>query len=167
MRRLWAGGTVALVCLVVGSAASLAQSSASEDPRLAESDALREDAVALVIAEDPRFADVADWEQLRREAARSFVLYPLVGSDYYRVLATSASELSPAWFDFGYPSNWLIEVTLVRDCLEPSGDTGPWPDPCEWRHSWFYRVAPDRSVTLLFEEGDPEPMPTSDEPAGE
>ena len=29
-------------------------------------------------------------------------------------------------------------------------------DPCEWRHSWYYRVQPDGTVTLLFDEGDPD-----------
>ena len=60
-------------------------------------------------------------------------------------------------FDFGYSANWLVEVTLVDGCAPfetgagPSSDTAPLPDPCAWRHSWFYRVEPDDTVTLLFE----------------
>ena len=64
------------------------------------------------------------------------------------------------------PSSRLVEVTLVRDCeaseLVPGGDLGTMPffdDPCEWRHSWYYRVQPDGTVTLLFDEGDPDEPP--------
>ena len=68
-------------------------------------------------------------------------------------------------FDFGYPAHFLVEVTLVDGCAPPpsgegpSSDTVPLPDPCKWRHSWFYRVTPDGTVTLMFEEGHPDPRP--------
>jgi hypothetical protein len=124
-----------------------------------------DEAVALVLAQDPRFADVPDFERQANLASSNFDHSLLLGSDYYRVLPTLASAFSPWMFDFGYPASSLIEVTLVDGCAAlptgegPSSDTAPWPDPCEWRHSWFYRVAPDGTVTLLFEEGHPDPLP--------
>ena len=128
--------------------------------------ALREEAVALVLAQDPRFAGLSDFERLDIERRTTFDMDVILGSDYYRVLPTLLTGfLRLGFIDFHYPGSWLIETTLVRDCAEryddggPSSDTGPWPDPCDWRHSWFYRVAPDGTVTLLFEEGDPDPMP--------
>jgi hypothetical protein len=130
-------------------------------PDPSDPDARREEVVALVLAQDPRFADLPDYERLRVEASANFDSNRLLGSAYYRALSTVASAFTPWMYDFGYPANWLIEVTLVEDCTPlptgdgPSSDTAPRPDPCAWRHSWFYRVAPDDTVTLLFEEGHP------------
>ena len=153
---------VALGCLLIaGSVAAASDDAGPTDPH-----ARRDAVVALVLAQDPRFADVPDWEHQERLSMSTFEFSPLLGSDYYRVLPTVASSYTPWMFDFGYPANWLIEVTLVEACTPlptgegPSSDTAPWRDPCEWRHSWFYRVEPDDTVTLLFEEGDPELMPT-------
>ena len=61
-------------------------------------------------------------------------------------------------FAFREPRSWLVEVVLVRDCVLMATGTvlAPLPDPCAWRHSWYYRVESDDTVTLLFEEDDPD-----------
>ena len=175
MRRSWTAGLAALAFLMAASTATFANPAGpgtDVDPAEAGVDADEfgptdpsggyDEAVALVIAQDPRFADVPDFERQANLASSNFDNSLLLGSDYYRVLPTLASAFS--WmYDFGYTASSLIEVTLVDGCVElpaggPSSDTVPWPDPCEWRHSWFYRVEPDDTVTLLFEEGDPDPM---------
>jgi hypothetical protein len=145
--------------LLVAGGAVTATDGDQTDP-----DARRDEVVALVLAQDPRFADVPDFTRQSQLASSNFEPSLLLGSDYVRVLPTLASAFSPWAYDFGYAANWLVEVTLVGDCAPitpgegPSSETAPSPDPCEWRHSWFYRVAPDDTVTLLFEEGDPDPM---------
>ena len=176
MRRSWTAGLAALAFLMVASTATFADPAGpgtDVDPAEPGVDADEfgptdpsggfDEAVALVIAQDPRFADVPDFERQANLASSNFDNSLLLGSDYYRVLPTLASAFS-GMYDFGYTASSLIEVTLVDGCVElpagegPSSDTVPWPDPCEWRHSWFYRVEPDDTVTLLFEEGDPDPM---------
>jgi len=147
--------TVLGCLLVTGTVAGASDDSAS-DPfaRSAE-------VVALVLAQDARFGGLPDYRRLEIEQASEFSLDPIVGSGFYRELPTTASSLTP-WVDLGYPASRLVEITLVGDCTplsteSSSIDAWPWPDPCEWRHSWVYRVAPDDTVTLLFEEGDPDP----------
>ena len=127
-----------------------------------------DDAVALVLASDPRFTDLADWEVLWKRGLAE--LKPLVLEDsYYRVLSSQILGMTPLSFWWVSPRvapSWVIEVTLVRDCdawLMPdeiaiTADTEPFlDDPCGWRHSWVYRVRPDGEVMLLFHEGDPDP----------
>ena len=103
-----------------------------------------------------------EFEQQAALATSNFDSSLLLTSAYYRVLPTLASSFTPWMYDFGYPANWLVEVTLVEGCAPlpigkvRSNDTAPWPDPCEWRHSWLYRVVPDDTVTVLFEEGQPD-----------
>lgn len=175
MRRIWKAGLAALAFAMVASTATFADPAGPgtdvqpAEPGVdadafgqTEPPATYDEAVALVLAQDPRFADVPDFERQASLASSNFDHSLLLGSDYYRVLPTLASAFS--WmYDFGYPASALIEVTLVDGCAAaaagegPSSDTVPWPDPCEWRHSWFYRVIPDGTVTLLFEEGDPDP----------
>ena len=179
MRRSWMAGVAALAFLVVASTtatfADPAGPGTDVDPAgpgvgtdgfdPTDLHALREEAVALVLAQDPRFADTLDFERQAALANSNFDPSLLLGSNYYRVLPTLASSFTPWMYDFGYPANRLIEVTLVAGCTPlptgeaPSSDNAPWPDPCEWRHSWLYRVEPDDTVTLLFEEGHPDPMP--------
>jgi hypothetical protein len=161
MRRSWTGAAAALGCLLIaGTVAAASDEADATDPL-----AVREEAVALVLAQDPRFADVPDFERQAALATSNFDYSLLLDADYYRVLPTLASVFSPWTYDLGYPASQLIEVTLVRGCADhatdvgPSSDTAPYPDPCGWRHSWFYRVEPDDTVTLLFEEGHPDPMP--------
>jgi hypothetical protein len=116
----------------------------------------RAHAVALVLATDPRFADLPDYEVLLRKAQSEFDLSLTVGS-HYRVLPTDAELSQNGFLVYRAPSGWLIEVTLARDCAQPTrGATGPVPDPCGWRHSWYHRVQPDGTVTLLYDEGDPD-----------
>jgi hypothetical protein len=159
MRRLWAAGAAIVVCLMFGGAIATAQPSPDPGPSL-PAPVSRAEAVGLVLASDQRFMGVEDFEQLRRLAAREMSFLPLLGSSYYRVLQTlTTEEPYEDMILWRYAGNWLIEVTLVEDCTEPLEETGPWPDPCAWRHSWFYRVQPDGTVTLLFAEGDPAPLP--------
>jgi len=164
MRTLRAAIAATLACLV------LTGTLAAEDAPVEQAELTRDDAVALVLATDPRYTDLPDYERLEIERGFTFDMGVILGSDYYRVLPTLPTEFSLLGFiDFHYPGNWLIEATLVRDCSAlydgdgPSSDTPPLPDPCEWRHSWFYRVQPDGTVSLLFDEGDTTPMPERDE----
>lgn len=162
--RHWRAGVVAVLGGLLIAAAGTA--AAASDDEGNDPNARRDEVVALVLAQDIRFADLPDYERQRIKQQSQFSFDPLVGSGFYRTLPSLASSVTPWMFDFGYPANWLVEVTLVEGCTPlptgegPSSDTAPWPDPCEWRHSWFYRVEPDDTVTLLFEEGDSEPMPT-------
>ncbi len=112
-------------------------------------------AVALVLATDPRFAGLSDYEVLRRRTAAEFRPYIFLDS-YYRELPTRTAELSQWGSAERQPGSRLIEVTLVRDCVEPTSGPVPALDPCAWRHSWYYRVQPDGTVSLLFDEGDPD-----------
>jgi hypothetical protein len=130
----------------------------------------REEAVALVLAQDARFTGLPDYERQRVKQA-SFDFDAVIGSGYYRVLPTATTLWPPATVDmdafvFREPRNWLVEASLVQGCTEMvGGQVGPLPDPCNWRHAWYYRVYPDGTVTLLFEEGDalPEPIEPSAE----
>jgi len=164
VRRHFVVVAVTLVCLVLGGTATVAQPSPSASAAPTEQSGLtQDDAVALVLATDPRYTDLPDYERLRTEAAAKFDYGVIFGSDYVRVLGTLPARFSEeGMFMFHNPVSWLIEATLVRDCTERSGDTGPWPDPCEWRHSWFYRVQPDGTVSLMFDEGDTAAMPNGD-----
>jgi hypothetical protein len=112
-------------------------------------------AVSLVLASDPRFAGLPDYELLDRKARSELRPSLLVGS-HYRVLSTDAELSQAGLFVYRTPTSWLIEVTLARGCVEPTTHSYPRPDPCGWRHSWYYRVLPDDSVTPLFDEGDPD-----------
>jgi hypothetical protein len=154
MRRLWVAGAAIVVCLILGGAFATAQP--SPDPWSSEqAPVTAAEAVALVLATDERFAGVEDFEHLRRLAAREMSFLPLLGSSYYRVLQTLTTEAPYAdMILWRSPGNWLIELTLVEDCTLPLDESGPWPDPCAWRHSWFYQVQPDGTVSLLLDEGD-------------
>ena len=121
--------------------------------------AQREEVVALVLAQDERFAGLPGYERQAVLASANFdTVGMLLSEDYYRVLPSQSSSFSPSLVDFGYPSSWLVEVNLVNGCVGPPSDDPPIPDPCEWRHSWLYRVQTDGSVALLYEEGDPDPL---------
>ena len=156
MRRWREAVVTVLGCLLItGTAAT-----ASDDGDPTDPNARRDEVVALVLGQDGRFADLPDYERQRVKQASQFSFDPIIGSGFYRTLPTLASSFTPWMFDFGYPASWLVEVTLVQGCTPlptgegPSSAIAPWPDPCEWRHSWFYRVESDDTVTLLFEEGD-------------
>jgi hypothetical protein len=159
MHKLSAAGVAIVVCLMLGGAFATAQPS-PVPWRSGQARVTRAEAVALVLATDERFAGVEDFEHLRRLAAREMSFLPLLGSSYYRVLPTlTTEEPYEDMIIWRHPGNWLIEVTLAEDCTEPHDETRPLPDPCAWRHSWFYQVQPDGTVSLLFDEGDPAPMP--------
>lgn len=168
MRTLKLSMLGTLLCLTAVSTATAAQPS----PEAGSTEQLgltRDEAVSLVLAIDPRYTGLPDFARLDIERRSNFDMGILLGSDYYRVLPTLPSEFAGLGFiDFRYPGNWLIEVMLVRECATlhdgdgPSSGTPPLPDPCEWRHSWLYRVQPDGTVSLLFDEGDATPMPEGD-----
>ena len=138
---------------------------ASDEVEASDPPDRREEVVALVLDQDERFAGVPDYERQWIKSKAEFSFDPIIGSGYYRVLPTSTTRWREAvgmdLFAFRQPRNWLVEVVLVRDCAPHPRDVEvevPWPDPCAWRRSWFYRVTSDDAVTLLFEEGDPDPM---------
>ncbi len=143
-------------CLLISGAVAGSDDAGPTDPM-----ARYHEVVALVLAQDARFAGLPDYEFQRIEQAAQFSFDPIIGSGYYRVLPTATTQWSYAgtedMIDFRHPRNWLVEVVLVRGCLPlVGGAVAPQPDPCAWRHAWYYRVEPDDSVTLLFEEGDPD-----------
>lgn len=154
MRVLGAPAVAALTALMLGSTAVMAESSPAAQPQLTQ-----DEAVSIVLATDPRFEDLPDYEDLRREAAATFDMGSLFSSDYYHVMPTATVFSDVGLIDFRQAGSWLIEATLVRDCTDPDDSSDappPLADPCAWRHSWFYRVQPDGTVSLLFDEGDPE-----------
>lgn len=121
----------------------------------------REEAVALVLVSDPRFADLPDFDMVRQEGTAEFrTVEAVLLTDWYRVLGPTASALAELGaVSFRSPTSWLIEVNLVEACTEPPADVEfPMPDPCAWRHSWYHHVTPDGHVTLIGDEGDPEPI---------
>lgn len=156
-------GMLALALLLISSSAAVAQHGAAASPDEPASAGLpREEAVALVLATDPRFAGLPDWEDLRLRASAEFRTFEATFmTDHFRVLGPTVSEFQMlGWVTLRQPASWLIETTLVERCSEPELDTVPTPDPCDWRHIWVHRVAADGRVTLLFEEGDPDPADT-------
>lgn len=149
-----------LGCLLIAGPAS----AVSDDPGLSEPLDRRGEVAVLVLAQDARFGGLLDYERQQMKMQSQFSFDPVLGSGYYRMLPTAATqwtfEGAEDWVVFRHPRNWIVEVVLVRDCEElAGGDVGPLADPCGWRHAWYYRVQPDDLVTLLFEEGDPDPMP--------
>lgn len=158
--RCWREAVMtALGCLLIGGAMTVA----SDDIDPADPNARRDEVVALVLAQDARFADLPAYRRREIEYASRFSMDALIGSGYYRVLPTATTQWSDATgvdlFAFREPRNWLVEVVLVRDCVPVvvgQAIQPPLPDPCAWRHAWYYRVQSDDSVTLLFEEGDPD-----------
>ena len=151
--------------LSLGSWASAQSTAAALDDRATDAGITREAAVAFVLGSDPRFADLPDFEDVRAAGVAEFrTAEAVLMSDWYRVLGPTASELA----DLGavslrHPSSWLIETSLVEACTEPPAEADyPMPDPCAWRHSWYHLVSPDGSVTLLGDEGDPEPIAGED-----
>lgn len=156
--RQWRVAVVTVLgcVLLAGTAAAASDEAETPDPF-----ARQEEVLALVLDQDPRFADALDYEVQRKMAAANFdMLGEVLGVSYYRVLPTQAVWYSPM-MDFGDGGSALVEIILVEGCEVPEADSvlvAPYADPCAWRHAWLYRVAPDDTVTLLFEEGDPDPM---------
>ena len=153
------GGHGPRLLLIAGTTAG-----ASDDAESPYANARRDEVVALVLGQDARFAGLPDYERQRIKQQSQFSLDPIIGSGYYHVLPTNTTLWSYGsgpvdLFAFRHIPDWLVEVVLVRDCVPVVGGEAldlPLPDPCAWRHAWYYRVQPDDSVTLLFEEGDPD-----------
>lgn len=158
-RRLLALAT--LIVALAPAAAIAADPSPAPVPSAAPDrvDALKaaeQAAVAAVLARDPRYAGIADWTDLARESARTFLPHTLVASSY-RVLPSAAFDLAVMDAEPRTPMSTLVAVTLVRDCLPVDALPSPLAaDPCGWRHTWLYRVDPAGAVTRLFDEGDPD-----------
>lgn len=147
----------ALLVALAPAATIAAEPSPSPAPDLVGALQLREaDAVARVRALDPRYAGIADWTDLARESARTFQPHTLLASNV-RVLPSVGLDFALAGVPGRTPTSTLIAVTLVRDCV--AADALPAAldaDPCAWRHTWLYRVAPDGTISMLFDEGDPD-----------
>ena len=157
MRRWRVAVMTVFGCLLLAGSGAVASDAGSPGPNTR-----RDEVVALVLAQDARFTGLPDYEHQQIMSASQFSFDPIIGSSYYRVLPTATTQWSDLvgmdLFAFREPRNWLVEVVLVRDCVPmASGDVvEPLPDPCAWRHAWYYHVQSDDSVTLLFEEGDPD-----------
>lgn len=144
--------------LLSGSGSALAQD--APDDELAPPTGIvqqRANDVALVLASDPRFADLTDYETLRREFAATFEGERYFTSSFYRVLGPTLSDLT-GFITFREPVGRLIEVSLVTDCaeFELDGEALPNQDPCAWRHTWVYLVEPDGTVVPVYDAGDPD-----------
>jgi hypothetical protein len=120
-----------------------------------------EEAAALVIASDSKFADVKNYADLHREVLATFRYVTLINS-FYRVVPTSIIDFGSIFG--GSPTavdprgSWEVEVMLVAGC-GPIDDLNTLvADPCQWRHAWHFRVQTDGTMTLLFEEGGPIPI---------
>jgi hypothetical protein len=165
VRNLIASLFALSLVLSAGSPAGAQSPVPADDAGTATAGISREEAVSLVLASDPRFGGLRDYEDLEKEQAAQFSFAPLLTSGYHRVLGPITSALAEyGVVSFRHPTGWLIETTLVEACTKPSADADyPLPDPCAWRHTWYHLVASDGSVTLLADEGDPEPMPEPDE----
>ena len=152
--------TVLGCVLVAGTAAAASDEAEAPDPF-----ARQEEVVALVLAQDERYADALDYEVQRIKGSQTFhTLEEVLGTSYYRALPTQAVWYAPL-MDFGDGGSALVEIILVEGCAVPEDDSelltpdlSRYEDPCAWRHSWVYRVQPDDTVTLLYDEGDPDPM---------
>jgi hypothetical protein len=89
-----------LGCLLLAGTVAGASDGDPTDP-----DARHEEAVALVLAQDPRFADLPDFERQAMLANSNFDPSLMLGSGYYRALPTLASAFTPWMIDFGYPAS--------------------------------------------------------------
>ncbi len=114
-------------------------------------------ALAAARGLDPRFADLPDYADVSRQVSSSFDLTPMLAGSWIHVLPTfdefaARSDFlgDPAWSGLGR----MVEVMLVADC--PTEVTFPVSrDPCDWRHTWMYRVLPTGEVAPLFDAGSP------------
>jgi len=161
MRCLRVAAMTALGCVQLAGTASAASDGAEAPDPFAR----QEEVVALVLDQDPRFADALDYEHQRVVASANFdLLGEVLGTSTYHVLPTQNVWYAPL-IDFGHGGSALVEIILVEGCAVPEDDSelltpdlSRYEDPCAWRHSWVYRVQPDDTVTLLYDEGDPDPM---------
>ena len=147
------------LALLSGAGTAVAQD-AADDGLTTPTSIGREEAVALVLASDPRFADLVAFETLGREIAADFAVERWFTSSFYRVLGPSFGDYADTFVTFRAPMGRLVEVNLAADCAEVElVDTAlPIEDPCAWRHTWVFMVEPDGTVVPLYDTGDPEPL---------
>jgi hypothetical protein len=115
----------------------------------------QERAIAIVRGIDPRFAQLPDYLEAYQQAARELDMAPILAGSWINVLSTFEAQGLP-WTDLG--RGLLVEVMLVQGCpdtLAGSGVPGS-GEPCEWRHSWIYRVLSTGEVQAIAEGGDPD-----------
>lgn len=147
------------LALLSGGGSALAQD-AADDELATPTGTMQQRAndVALVLASDPRFEGLIDFETLRREVAADFEGERYFTSSFYRVLGPTFSELT-GFVSLREPVGRLIEVNLVTDCaeFELDGEALPTEDWCAWRHTWVYLVEPDGTVAPVYDAGDPDP----------
>lgn len=119
----------------------------------------------VVRALDPRFGDIPDLDDAKREVAALFDYAPVLAASWIAVVPTLGSQMlyfqdaitDDPWFGLG---GNLVEVMLVADCV--TTDVASWVadpdkgDPCGWRHTWLYRVTTSGEATLLFDAGSPD-----------
>ncbi len=156
--KLAVAGLLSLA-LLSGAGAAVAQD-AADDGLTTPTSISREDAVALVLASDPRFADLVAFETLGREIAADYSFERWFTSSFYRLLGPTFGDYADTFVTFRAPMGRLIEVNLATDCAEVElVDTAlPIEDPCAWRHTWLFMVEPDGTVARIYDAGDPEPV---------
>jgi hypothetical protein len=158
-------GLLALPIIVWTGSPAVTQSPGPTGPTEAASASIGpEEAVAHVLASDPRFADLPSYEVLEQESAARFSYAPYLTSGFYRVLGPTLSELEAGRVvTLRHGLGWLVETTLVAACTTPPQEPAyPLLDPCAWRHTTIHFVAPDGTLTRVSDAGDPEPMPSSE-----
>lgn len=115
-------------------------------------------ALALVRAQDSRFADLPTIDEVQITMAANFDFAPALAGSWIEVSETFATTMDlglagPAWLDPG--TGRIVEVMLVAGCPDTlKGAIPPTaPDPCAWRHTWLYHVTPDGTVTVIADAG--------------
>jgi hypothetical protein len=121
-----------LLAIVIGTTACAGSSSPSGSPGASPAPSVGgpvttpEDAVARVVAHEPRFAGISERDPEMIGQASWYEVAPASGVGAYVV------TMHVGWGD------------CQAGCIEG--------------HSWVYAVAPDGTVTLQSEEGDPVPV---------
>lgn len=120
-------------------------------PAVAQSPDPGPDAVALVRASDPRFADLPTLDEQRRKMAASFEWAPVLAESWIASVPTFAgifdgSGEAPSWIDTGVGR--FVEVMLVDGCVAEIPDGIP-TDPCASREDLLFHVAADGTITTI------------------
>lgn len=126
-------------------------------PAVAQSPDPGPDAVALVRATDPRFADLPTLDEQRREMARSFDWAPILAASWIASVPTFAGTFDgsgevPSWIDTGVGR--FVEVMLVDGCVTEIPDGMP-TDPCTSREDLLFHVASDGTITTIASSSTP------------
>jgi hypothetical protein len=109
------------------------------------------DAIALVRATDPRFADLPTLAEQQRQMAARFDWAPVAAASWIALLPTAArtaDELTGQgdWLDTGVGR--LVEVMLVDGCPAELKEF-PTTDPCATRENWLFHIASDGTVITI------------------